>query len=123
MKQRAIEILQLLPQGVPQEIVNGLQAVQAPAQLADLIAGLMDATIEEKQSLLETFELQTRLDRLLDILSRRAEVLRISQEINQRTKQSIGEKGREHLLREQLKPYRKSLARAKAKGRPKSRRK
>ena len=109
LKQRALEILQLLPQDVPQEIVNGLQVVEAPAQLADLIAGLMDATIEEKQSLLETFDLQTRLDRLLEILSRRVEVLRISQEISQRTKQSIGEKGREHLLREQLRTIQNEL--------------
>ncbi|MGA8864116.1 MAG: endopeptidase La [Gallionella sp.] len=109
LKQRAREIIQLLPQDVPQEIINGLQAVEAPAQLADLIAGLMDATTEEKQSLLETFDLQTRLDRLLEMLSRRAEVLRISKEISQRTKQSIDEKGREHLLREQLKTIQQEL--------------
>ncbi|MGA8148274.1 MAG: endopeptidase La [Gallionellaceae bacterium] len=109
LKQRAIEILHLLPQDVPQEIVNGLQSIEAPARLADLVAGLMDATPEEKQSLLETFDLRTRLDRLLEILSRRAEVLRISQEIDQRTKQSIGAKGREHLLREQLRTIQKEL--------------
>ena len=109
LKQRAIEILQLLPQEVPPQIVNGLQSIEEPAQLADLVAGLMDATVEEKQSLLETFDLRTRLDRLLEILSRRAEVLRISQEIDQRTKQSIGEKGREHLLREQLRTIQKEL--------------
>jgi ATP-dependent Lon protease len=109
LKQRAIEILQLMPQDVPQEIINSLQSIDAPAQLADLIAGLMDATVEDKQSLLETFDLLTRLDRLLEILSRRAEVLRISQEIDQRTKQSIGEKGREHLLREQLRTIQKEL--------------
>jgi ATP-dependent Lon protease len=109
LKQRAIEILQLLAQDVPQEIVDSLQSIDAPAQLADLVAGLMDASVEEKQSLLETFDLRTRLDRLLDILSRRAEVLRISQEIDQRTKQSIGEKGREHLLREQLRTIQQEL--------------
>ena len=109
LKQRAIEILQMLPQELPQEIVNGLRSVEAPSQLADIIAMLMDATVEEKQSLLETFDLRTRLDRLLEILSRRAEVLRISQEIDQRTKQSIGEKGREHLLREQLRTIQKEL--------------
>ncbi|MGA7749468.1 MAG: endopeptidase La, partial [Gallionella sp.] len=62
-----------------------------------------------KQSLLETFDLRTRLDRLLEILSRRAEVLRISQEIDQRTKQSIGEKGRERLLREKLRTIQQEL--------------
>src|SRR6185503_8220159 len=48
LKQRAIEILRLLPQ-VPEEMIAGLQNIDAPAQLADLVAGLMDATPEEKQ--------------------------------------------------------------------------
>jgi ATP-dependent Lon protease len=109
LKQRSIEFLRLLPEDVPEEFINGLQSIDEPAQLADLVAGLMYATAEEKQSLLETFDLSTRLDRLLEILSRRAEVLRISQEIDQRTKQSIGEKGREHLLREQLRTIQKEL--------------
>src|SRR5438552_330869 len=41
LKQRAIEILQLLPQ-VPEEMVSALQGVNGPARLADFIAGLMD---------------------------------------------------------------------------------
>ena len=109
LRQRAIEILRLLPQQVPAEIVSGLESIESPSRLADLVAGLMDADIEEKQSLLETFDLRARLDRLLEILSRRAEVLRLSREIDERTKQSIGEKGREHMLREQLRTIQKEL--------------
>jgi ATP-dependent Lon protease len=109
LRQRAIEILQLLPQDVPQEMINGLQSIESPSRLADLVAALADISVEEKQSLLETFDLRTRLDRLLDILSRRAEVLRLSREIDERTKQSIGEKGREHMLREQLRTIQKEL--------------
>ena len=109
LRQRAIEILQLLPQQVSEEMINGLQSIESPSRLADLVAGLMDADIEEKQSLLETFDLRMRLDRLLEILSRRAEVLRLSREIDERTKQSIGEKGREHMLREQLRTIQKEL--------------
>ncbi|CAG4882664.1 Lon protease [Georgfuchsia toluolica] len=109
LRQRAIEILQLQPEQVPEEMINGLQSIESPSRLADLVAGLMDAGIEEKQSLLETFNLRTRLDRLLDILSRRAEVLRLSHEIDERTKQSIGEKGREHMLREQMRTIQQEL--------------
>jgi len=109
LRQRAIEILQLLPQQVPEEMISGLQSIESPSRLADLVAGLMDADIEEKQSLLETFDLRARLDRLLELLSRRAEVLRLSREIDERTKQSIGEKGREHMLREQLRTIQKEL--------------
>jgi ATP-dependent Lon protease len=108
LKQRAIEILQLLPQ-VPEEIVVALQNVDGPARLADLIAGLMDISAEEKQALLETFDLKARLDKLLELLSRRIEVLKVSREIDERTKESIGDMNRKHLLREQMRTIQKEL--------------
>ena len=108
LKQRAIEVVRLLPQ-VPEEMVNALQGVKGAAQLADFIAGLMDIGAQEKQALLETFDLRTRLDKLLELLSHRLEVLRLSREIDERTKESIDEKGRKHLLREQLHTIQKEL--------------
>ena len=108
LKQRAIEVVRLLPQ-VPEEMVNALQGVKGAAQLADFIAGLMDIGAQEKQSLLETFDLRTRLDKLLELLSHRLEVLRLSREIDERTKESIDDKGRKHLLREQLHTIQKEL--------------
>src|SRR5438552_19146180 len=75
LKQRAIEILELLPQ-VPQEMVAALQSVEGPARLADFIAGLMDIGAEEKQALLETFDLKARLDSRASCWRRAAEVLR-----------------------------------------------
>ena len=108
LKQRAIEILQLLPQ-VPEEMVVALQSVEGAARLADLISGLMDIGAEEKQALLETFDLKARLDKLLELLSRRIEVLKVSREIDERTKESIGDMNRKHLLREQMRTIQKEL--------------
>jgi ATP-dependent Lon protease len=108
LKQRAIEILQLLPQ-VPEEIVSSLQGVVGPARLADFIAGLMDISAEEKQTLLETFDLKARLDRLLELLSHRIEVLKVSREIDERTRGSIDDSNRKHLLREQMRTIQKEL--------------
>jgi ATP-dependent Lon protease len=108
LKQRAIEILQLLPQ-VPEEMVAALQGVEGAARLADFIAGLMDVTAEEKQGLLETFDLKARLDKLLDLLARRIEVLKVSREIDERTRESISDTNRKHLLREQMRTIQKEL--------------
>ncbi|MGZ5145596.1 MAG: LON peptidase substrate-binding domain-containing protein, partial [Burkholderiales bacterium] len=108
LKQRAIEILRLLPQ-VPEEMVVALQNIDGPSQLADLVSGLMDATPEEKQALLETFDLRARLDKLLDHLARRIEVLKLSREIDERTKESMESQSREHLLRERMRAIQKEL--------------
>src|SRR5437764_12247358 len=108
LKERAIEILQLLPQ-VPEEMVAALQGVEGPSRLADFIAGLMDVGPEEKQALLETFDLKTRLDKLLELLSHRIEVLKVSRENDERTRESIDDTNRKHLLREQMRTIQKEL--------------
>src|SRR6476646_2538766 len=108
LKQRAVEILQLLPQ-VPEEMLAALQGVDGAAKLADFISGLMDVSAEEKQALLETFDLKARLDKLLDLLARRIEVLKVSREIDERTRESITDTNRKHLLREQMRTIQKEL--------------
>ena len=108
LKQRALEILQLLPQ-VPAELVSALQSVEGPAQLADLIGGLMDIGPEEKQALLETFDLKARQDKLLDLLAHRIEVLKVSRDIDARTRESIDDRNRKHLLREQMRTIQSEL--------------
>jgi ATP-dependent Lon protease len=108
LKERAVEILQLLPQ-VPEQMVAALQGVEGPARLADFIAGLMDISVEEKQALLEMFDLKTRLDKLLELLTHRIEVLKVSREIDERTRESIDDRNRQHLLREQMRTIQKEL--------------
>jgi ATP-dependent Lon protease len=100
LKQSARDTLALLPQ-VPAELGTSLQGIEAPGQLADVIAGLLDISVEEKQSLLETFDLKTRLDSLLVVLARRIEVLKVARDVDERTRASIGELNRKHLLHEQ----------------------
>src|SRR5499427_3906960 len=108
LRERATEILHLLPQ-VPEEMVTALQSVEGSGALADFIAGLMDISAEEKQALLETFDLKARLDKLLDLLSHRIEVLKVSREIDERTRESIDDSNRKHLLREQMRTIQKEL--------------
>jgi ATP-dependent Lon protease len=108
LRQRAAEIMELLPQ-VPEEMVTAFQQVEGASQLADFIAGMMDITAEEKQKLLETFDLRKRLDEILERMARRIEALKVSRDIEQKTRESIGEANRKHLLREQMRSIQKEL--------------
>jgi ATP-dependent Lon protease len=108
LKERALEVLKLLPQ-IPQEMLGSLKAVETPHLLTDLVAGYLDLKAPEKQGLLEELDLKTRMDRVLEILIRRIEVLEISRDIDKRTKESLGHREREYLLREQLKSIQKEL--------------
>jgi ATP-dependent Lon protease len=108
LKDRAAEALRLLP-GVPEEMPESVRSLDSPSMLADLVTSFLDFKVEEKQQILETIDLKARLDRVLWFLAYRLEVLRLSHDIGQRTRQSIEGRQRQHLLREQLKTIQKEL--------------
>jgi ATP-dependent Lon protease len=108
LRNQAMEVLQLLPQ-TPGELVNAVQSVTSAPALADLIASFMDITPAEKQEILETVDIQRRLDRVSEMLAYRLEVLRLSRQISEQTKGKIDDRQREFLLREQLKTIQKEL--------------
>ncbi len=108
VKQRANELLELLPRA-PEGLGNAVEQVASAASLADFVAGLLDIKPADKQELLETFDVQMRLDRLLAFMAARIEVLRLSREIGEQTQGRLEGRQREVLLREQLKTIQHEL--------------
>jgi ATP-dependent Lon protease len=108
LKQKAVEAITLLPQA-PAELANSIQAIESPAALADTIASFLDVKPAEKQELLETAEIRERLERVSAHLKRRVEVLKLSRQIEEQTKEAIDDRQREYVLREQLKQIQKEL--------------
>jgi ATP-dependent Lon protease len=108
LKAQAVEAIELLPQAPP-ELVNVVQSVESPGQLADLSAGYMDVSPSEKQEILETLDVTARMDKVLKLLAHRIEVLRLSQEIGRQTKATLDERQREALLREQMATIQRQL--------------
>src|SRR5882762_9411462 len=108
LKERAIEAIGLLPH-VPDELVGVVRGIESASVLADIVANLIDAKNEEKQDILETFDLVRRLDKVIALLSARIEVLKLSKEIGEKTRAQFDERQREHVLREQLRQIQKEL--------------
>ena len=105
---QAQEALELLPQAPP-ELAASLNSIESPSMLADLVSGLLDINPAEKQSLLETIEIKPRLERLLELMTHRLQVLKISKEIGEQTQEKLDARQREFVLREQLKTIQKEL--------------
>jgi ATP-dependent Lon protease len=108
LKERTLEALQYLPQA-PRELANAIQAIPTPSAGADLVASFMDLKAEEKQEILETIEIKARLDKVLQMLSHAIEVLRLTRDISEQTRESVDSRQREYILREQLKTIQKEL--------------
>jgi ATP-dependent Lon protease len=108
LRDRAVEAVQLLPQ-TPAELVGTLQGMESPALLADLVASFMDLKSVEKQEILETFDLAPRLDRVIGALAKRVEVLKISRDIGEKTREAFDERQKHAVLREQMRQIRREL--------------
>src|ERR1700704_879904 len=108
LKERAREAIQLLP-NIPGELAAAIDNLTSGSELADFIAGLIDAQPAEKQEILETIDVKERLDKVLTMLAQRIQVLKLSKEIGEQTQQSLSSQQREHILREQLRQIQKQL--------------
>ena len=108
LRDKALEAVQLLPQA-PGELVNAIRSIESIPALADMVASFMDLKTAEKQEILATFDLKARLDRVLSRLGRRIEVLKVSREIDERTREAFDERQKEAVLRERLRQIQKEL--------------
>ncbi len=108
LREQGLQVLRLLEQAPP-ELAATVQGIEQPGALADFVTGLLDLSPVEKQEVLDTVELQPRLDLVIHRLAYRHEVLRLSHDIGQQTRTAMEGRQREFMLREQLKAIQKEL--------------
>jgi ATP-dependent Lon protease len=108
LKRQAAEAIELLPQA-PAELGAAVEATTSAGALADLIANFIDVSSTEKQRVLETLNVHGRLDLVSRLLAHRIAVLKLSNEIDQQTKETMDQRQREFILREQIKTIQKEL--------------
>jgi len=102
---------------VPPEALVTVVQVEEPGRLADTIMQhLTTIRIEDKQSVLETFDVTKRLERVSDILASEMEVLELERKINVRVRKQMEKTQREYYLREQIKAIQKELGERDEKG-------
>jgi ATP-dependent Lon protease len=96
--------------GLPDEVVQQVLAgVNEPGKFADLVAGYIDITPQERQILLETLSVEERLRRVLVHVQRQIGVLDAQEDIKSQVQEELGERQREMFLREQLKTIQREL--------------
>ena len=108
VRRQALETIELLPQA-PQELADAIRNIASAATLADTIAAYLDIGADQKQEILETIALDTRLDKVSRLLAQRLEVLRLSAEIGRDVQETLGSRQREALLREQMAAIQRQL--------------
>jgi len=101
-------IAELSP-GLPQEIVVMARSIREPGILADMIASTINSSLEEKQKVLEIFDIKKRLKEVTRLVNHQLEILELGNKIQSQVKGDMDKRQREYYLREQLKAIKEEL--------------
>ena len=94
---------------IPPEILTSLTLITEPGRLADSIAANLTLKLSERQNILETFDIKSRLELLLNIMESEIDILQVEKRIRGRIKRQMGKSQREYYLNEQVKAIQKEL--------------
>jgi len=103
-----LKMLELSPY-LPAELGSLVRELGDPRILADITAGSMNISKEEKQGLLETFGVKERLHQVLVLINRELEVLELGKKIQSQVKGEMDKAQKDFYLREHIKALQKEL--------------
>jgi len=94
---------------IPPEILTSLSGIEEAGRLADTIAAHLPLKLEQKQEVLEMFDVAARLEKLLSQLEAELDILQVEKRIRGRVKRQMEKSQREYYLNEQVKAIQKEL--------------
>ncbi len=94
---------------IPPEILTSIAGIDDAGRLADTIAAHLPLKLENKQSVLDLFAVDKRLEKLLEQLEHEVDILQVEKRIRGRVKRQMEKSQREYYLNEQVKAIQKEL--------------
>src|SRR6266446_1313648 len=94
---------------IPPEMIMSVAAIDDPARLADTIIAHLGIKLEDKQTLLETFDPAERLEKVLSYMRSEIEILEVERRIRNRVKKQMEKTQKEYYLNEQMRAIQKEL--------------
>lgn len=94
---------------IPAEVLTSLSGIESASRLSDTIAAHLPLKLEQKQQILENFDVPLRLEQLLGLLETEIDILQVEKRIRGRVKRQMEKSQREYYLNEQVKAIQKEL--------------
>ena len=94
---------------IPPEVLTSLSGIENASRLSDTIAAHLPLKLEQKQQILENFDVPARLEQLLGLLETEIDILQVEKRIRGRVKRQMEKSQREYYLNEQVKAIQKEL--------------
>ncbi|RME16589.1 MAG: endopeptidase La [Bdellovibrio sp.] len=94
---------------IPPEILMRVSSIEDPSELADIIVAQLNLKLEDKQKILEIFDVGQRLEQLLAQMTGEIEILEVEKKIRGRVKKQMERSQKEYYLNEQMQAIQKEL--------------
>lgn len=108
LKDIALNIIKQSP-NIPSESEFALKNIESPSFLINFISSNMDATVAEKQKMLEVADLKVRAEMVLEHLTKNLQMLELKNQIQSKVKVDIDKQQREYFLNQQMKQIQEEL--------------
>jgi len=108
MKEMALKIIKESP-NIPSEASFAIKNIESPTFLVNFIASNLSGDVEKKQTLLQTDDIQQRIEQILAHLSYEIKMLSMKNEIQSKVKVDLDQQQREYFLNQQIKTIQEEL--------------
>lgn len=108
VRDQFVHIAEMIP-SVPRELLQSINTMQDPLQIAYNIANLQRIEVPVAQEILELNSTVEKLKSLVTILAKESQVLDLGKKIQEEAREEIDKVQREYILREQMKAIQKEL--------------
>jgi ATP-dependent Lon protease len=99
-----------LDRAAPPDMLMGVNAIEDPSRLSDLLTGVLKLTPEERQELLATLDVKARLERVSKALQNEIEFLQVERKLRSKARDAEPPSTeREAWLDEQMRAFQKEL--------------
>src|SRR5258708_2978501 len=94
---------------IPPEVLTSLSGIDGAGRLSDTIAAHLPLKLEQKQQILEMFNVGRRLEQLLQLLETEIDIMQVEKRSRGRVKRQMEKSQREYYLKEEVKAIEKEL--------------
>ncbi len=108
LRQAFDELMKVAP-NLTEEHSGMLKNIQKPNRLTDRAISVITISNQEKQEILEELNVQKRIEKALNLISREIQRIKLGEEIQSEVHDEITKTQREYYLREQMKAIKKEL--------------
>jgi ATP-dependent Lon protease len=102
------KLISLVPH-LPDELKMMVVSIDDPGKLADMVPAYVRVPLGERQAILETVDIERRLERVTSLLNRELSILELGSKIQDQVQSELSKKQREYYLREEMKAIQREL--------------